>query len=66
MKSRKFECAGCGHGWEEAPCSEGGKHGYEIACPKCGGKAKFRIHEGRKTVCGGHKHQHGHGGCCSR
>lgn len=64
MKNRVFECAGCGHRWEEVPCTEGGKHGYEIACPKCGSEAKFKITEGGKTACGGQRHQHGHGGCC--
>jgi len=64
MKNREFECAKCGHRWEEAPCTEGGKHGYEIACPKCGSEAKFKITEGQKTACGGQRHQHGHGGCC--
>jgi predicted DNA-binding protein (UPF0251 family) len=52
--------------WEEAPCTAGGRHGYEIACPKCGGMRKMKVAEdGTGTVCGGHQHQHGHGhGCC--
>lgn len=66
IKNRKFECQDCGHIWEVEPCTEGGKHGYEIACPKCGSMKKIKISEdGERHVCGGH-HQdgHGHGGCC--
>lgn len=62
MKNRVFECADCAHVWEEAPCSEGGKHGYEIACPKCGSMKKLKLDDGVKHVCGG-GHGHGHG-CC--
>ena len=36
VKNRVFECQECAHKWEVEPCVEGGKHGYEIACPKCG------------------------------
>lgn len=36
VKNRVFECIGCGHGWEVEPCTVGLKHGYQIACPKCG------------------------------
>lgn len=71
MKNRVFECAACGHNWEEAPCSEGGKHGYEIACPQCGSKKKFKLDNGVKQHCGGGGPQHGNhhhggheGGCC--
>lgn len=65
MKNRVFECRGCGHTWEVEPCSEGGKHGYEIACPKCGVMEKLKVGEdGTKHCCGG-GHGHGsHGGCC--
>lgn len=62
LKNRVFECADCGHTWEVEPCSEGGKHGYEIACPKCGSMKKFKLSdEGEKHACGGGHH---HGGCC--
>lgn len=61
MENRVFECAGCGHRWEEAPCAEGGRHGYEIACPKCGNESKYKITDGRRHACAGRKHQ---GGCC--
>lgn len=69
MKNRIFECVDCGQRWEEAPCTAGGRHGYEIACPKCGSLKKMKVAEdGSKTGCGGHQHQHGHGhhghGCC--
>jgi uncharacterized protein len=68
IKNRKFECQDCGHIWEVEPCTESGKHGYEIACPKCGSMKKIKIGEnGQKHVCGGgnhHDHDHGHGGCC--
>jgi Mrp family chromosome partitioning ATPase len=67
IKNRKFECQDCGHIWEVEPCTEGGKHGYEIACPKCGSMKKIKIGEdGQKHVCGGnhHGHEHGHGGGC--
>lgn len=64
MRNRVFECAECGKQWEEAPCSEGGRHGYEIACPACGSMKKLKVAEdGAKTMCGGQRHQHGHG-CC--
>lgn len=66
MKNRVFECASCGQRWEEAPCTAGGRHGYEIACPKCGDMKKMKVAEdGTKTGCGGHGPGHGHGhGCC--
>jgi predicted DNA-binding protein (UPF0251 family) len=65
VKNRKFQCQDCNHIWEVAPCSEGGKHGYEIECPQCGSMKKIKIAEdGQKHVCGGgHGHHHG-GGCC--
>jgi uncharacterized protein len=64
MKNRVFECVACHHVWEEAPCSEGGKHGFEIACPKCGGMQKMKLQDGVKHACGGGQgHGDGHG-CC--
>lgn len=64
VKNRVFECRDCGHQWEEQPCSAGGKHGYEIACPECGSMSKMKIGaDGAKQMCGGHRHSHGHG-CC--
>ena len=65
MANRIFECAACGDTWQEPDCTAGGKHGYEIACPKCGSMHKLRIEaDGQKTSCGGH--QGGHGGCCGQ
>ena len=73
VKNRVFECQDCGHKWEVEPCTAGGKHGYEIACPQCGSMKKNKISEdGAKHACGGghgHGHDHGHdhkhgGGCC--
>lgn len=64
MKNRVFECVGCGHVWEVEPCTEGGKHGYEIACPQCGSMKKMKLENDTKHVCGG-GHAHGQGGCCS-
>ena len=64
MANRKFECQDCKHVWEVAPCSEGGKHGYEIECPKCGSLKKIKLMNGERHVCGGGHHgQNGHG-CC--
>lgn len=64
IKNRKFECQDCGHVWEVEPCTEGGKHGYEIACPQCGGMKKIKIgEEGQRHICGGGHHGHGRG-CC--
>lgn len=63
MKNRVFECVECHHVWEEVPCTEGGKHGYEIACPQCGSMKKMKLENGVKHACGGQQHQ-GHGGCC--
>lgn len=60
MANRVFECLACHHVWEEAPCSEGGRHGYEIACPQCGKMEKMKIENGVRHQCGGH----GHGGGC--
>jgi len=68
MKNRVFECVECKHVWEVESCSEGGKHGYEIACPKCGSMKKMKLENDTKHVCGGnpeHDHGHGQGGCCS-
>lgn len=67
MANRVFECVSCGQIWEEPPCTEGGKHGYEIACPKCGSMKKFKLTNGVRQACGGAGHAHGHdgsGGCC--
>lgn len=65
MKNREFECVACHHVWEEAPCTEGGKHGYELPCPKCGSMQKLKLEGGVKHVCGGGGgHRHGGGGCC--
>ena len=64
MKNRVFECVECKHVWEEAPCTDGGKHGYEIACPQCGSMKKMKLENGVKHACGGGQHQHGHGGGC--
>ncbi len=65
MKNRVFECVECHHVWEEVPCTEGGKHGYEIACPQCGSMKKMKLENGVKHACGGQpQHQHGHGGGC--
>ena len=68
VKNRVFECRDCGHTWEVAPCTEGGKHGYELACPQCGSMSKMKVDEsGVKHACGGQHHGHGHshgGGCC--
>lgn len=69
IKNRVFECQDCGHKWEVEPCTAGGKHGYEIACPQCGSMKKNKLAEdGAKHACGGghghgHDHKHG-GGCC--
>jgi predicted DNA-binding protein (UPF0251 family) len=60
MKNRIFECLDCGEKWEEAPCTEGGKHGHEIACPKCGSMNKAKVVEGERRACGSHGgHEHG-------
>jgi predicted DNA-binding protein (UPF0251 family) len=64
MKNRIFECIDCGQRWEEPPCTADGRHGYEIACPKCGGMNKMKVAaDGSSTMCGGGQHGHGHG-CC--
>lgn len=59
MKNRNFECLDCGQNWEEAPCTEGGKHGYEIACPKCGSMNKVKLVDGERHACGGNGENHG-------
>ena len=70
MKNRKFLCLDCGEQWEVEPCTAGGKHGYEIPCPKCGSMQKTRVEaDGSQTACGGaHQHgqghSHGNGHCC--
>ena len=64
MENRVFECLDCGETWEVEPCSKGGKHGYEIACPKCASMRKTKIDKGVKHTCGGAEHHdHGDGGC---
>ncbi len=67
MKNRVFECTDCKEVWEEKPCTEGGKHGYEIACPKCGSMKKSKLDNGIKHACGGAEHTHSEqgtsGGC---
>ena len=62
MANRTFVCVECQHQWEEAPCNEGGRHGYEIQCPKCGSLKKRKIQaDGSAVECGGHGHSHQHG-----
>ena len=64
MKNRVFECLDCKETWEVAPCTEGGKHGYEIPCPKCGSMNKTKVMDGERHSCGGpDHHEHGGGGC---
>lgn len=64
MANRVFECQECHHVWEAPPCSEGGKHGYEIECPECSSLKKIKLANGERHVCGGGQgHAHG-GGCC--
>lgn len=62
MANRVFECQDCHHVWEVEPCSEGGKHGYEIECPECGSLKKMKLVNGERHVCGGGQ-GHVHGGC---
>jgi len=64
IKNRVFECVDCGHVWEVEPCTEGGNHGYEIACPKCGTMKKRRIDTGIKHTCSGGLHEGRDAGCC--
>ncbi len=68
MKNRVFECMDCQHIWEVAPCTEGGKHGWEISCPKCGSMKKSKVENNVKHACGGgnpnNEQKHGHGCCC--
>jgi len=65
IKNRVFECVDCGHVWEVEPCTAGGKHGFEIACPKCGNMNKMRLDTGIVHTCGSGQHgEQGHGGCC--
>ncbi len=61
VKKRVFECNDCSHVWEIEPCTAGGKHGYEIPCPKCGSMKKSKLENGTKHACGGSNHT---GGCC--
>ena len=64
MANRVFECQECHHIWEVPPCSEGGKHGYEFECPKCGSLKKIKLMaDGERHVCGGAQHSH-ESGCC--
>ena len=65
MEERTFECASCGHIWKVEPCSEGGKHGYEIPCPECSGISKLKVMEdGTRSACGGKARGHGGGNGC--
>lgn len=64
MDNREFECVKCGHVWQVAPCAEGGGHGYEIPCPKCGSLEKMKIQDGVKNACGGAAAHDKSGGCC--
>jgi len=64
MKNRVFECVDCGETWEVEPCTEGGKHGYEIACPKCGSMKKTKLDQEVRHVCGGSGDHKDGGGCC--
>jgi Predicted DNA-binding proteins len=63
LKNRVFECIDCRHVWEAEPCSKGGKHGYEIACPQCGSMRKMRLDNGVKHPCSGQNGQV-QGDCC--
>ncbi|MGM9572214.1 MAG: DUF134 domain-containing protein [bacterium] len=63
IMQRTFECKQCKHVWTEPPCTEGGKHGYEIPCPKCGSLEKVKLENGERHACNG-GHHHGGGGCC--
>ena len=63
IKNRVFECVNCGHVWEVEPCTLGGKHGFEIACPKCGNMKKIRLDKKIVHSCGDGQHGE-HGGCC--
>lgn len=63
MGNRVFECLDCAEKWEEKPCTEGGRHGHEIPCPKCGGMNKVKIVDGQRHACGGGQH-HGEGCGC--
>lgn len=63
---RTFECQDCKFQWEEIPCTQGGKHGHEINCPKCKSMDKMKIVNGERQTCGKNKklhESHGSGGC---
>lgn len=64
IKNRVFECADCGHTWEVEPCTVGGKHGFEIACPRCGNMKKRRLDNGVVHTCDSQQGEQRHGGCC--
>lgn len=64
MKNRVFECLACHHSWDVEPCEKGGKHGYEIQCPKCGSLDKMKISDDVDKHPCGCGHHHGNG-CCS-
>lgn len=64
MINRVFECQDCHEVWEEAPCSAGGKHGYEIACPKCSCMKKIKLVDGVRHACGGQGQSHSTGCGC--
>lgn len=64
IKNRIFECVECGNVWEAEPCTAGGKHGYEISCPKCGTLKKRKLNYGLNLNCSGDNNEgHGNGGC---
>jgi len=56
IKNRVFKCINCDHVWEVEPCTTGGKHGFEIACPRCGNMKKMRLDNGIEHSCSGGQH----------
>lgn len=65
IKNRVFKCVDCGNVWEAEPCAAGGKHGFEIPCPKCGDMKKMRLDTRNVHTCsGGQQDEKGHSGCC--
>ena len=67
IKNRVFECVACGNVWEAEPCTEGGKHGFEIPCPKCGDMKKMRMDTGNVHTCtGGQQGEKSPSGCCRK
>ena len=51
MANRVFQCLDCNHQWEVEPCTEGGKHGYEIPCPTCGSEKKLSWLKTVHVIC---------------